>query len=152
MAITKIHRITSTLNKALDYIKDINKTDDTLLITGYGCSPEIADIEFEQVRRNAMKPGGTLAFHLIQSFAPGEVDYETAHKIGVELADKVLRNRFQYVVATHIDKDHIHNHTSSVGTASLSIIIDLDDEHIHSSMISTISSSLELSTCSLSIS
>lgn len=111
MAITKIHRITSTLNKALDYIKDKNKTDDTLLITGYGCSPEIADIEFEQVRRNAMKPGGTLAFHLIQSFAPGEVDYETAHKIGVELADKVLRNRFQYVVATHIDKDHIHNHT-----------------------------------------
>lgn len=110
MAITKIHRITSTLNKALDYIKDKNKTDDTLLITGYGCSPEIADIEFEQVRRNAMKPGGTLAFHLIQSFAPGEVDYETAHKIGVELADKVLRNRFQYVTATHIDKDHIHNH------------------------------------------
>ena len=110
MAITKIHRITSTLNKALDYIKDKNKTDDTLLITGYGCSPEIADIEFEQVRRNAMKPGGTLAFHLIQSFAPGEVDYETAHKIGVELADKVLRNRFQYVAATHIDKDHIHNH------------------------------------------
>ena len=110
MAVTKIHRITTTLIHALDYIENKNKTDDNLLITGYGCSPEIAAIEFEQVRRNAMKPGGTLAFHLIQSFAPGEVDYDTAHKIGVELADKVLKNRFQYVVATHIDKDHIHNH------------------------------------------
>ena len=110
MAITKIHRITSTLSKAIDYIENKNKTDDNLLITGYACSPEIADIEFDQVRRQSMKPGGTLAFHLIQSFAPGEVDYETAHRIGVELADKVLKNKFQYVVATHIDKGHIHNH------------------------------------------
>lgn len=110
MAITKIHRITSTLSKAIDYIENKNKTDDNLLITGYACSPEIADIEFDQVRRQSMKPCGTLAFHLIQSFAPGEVDYETAHRIGVELADKVLKNRFQYVVATHIDKGHIHNH------------------------------------------
>ena len=91
MAVTKIHRITTTLSKALDYIENKNKTDDKLLVTGYSCSPEIAAIEFEQVRRNAMKPGGTLAFHLIQSFAPGEVDYETAHKIGIELADKTLK-------------------------------------------------------------
>ena len=110
MAVTKIHRITTTLSKAIDYIENKNKTNDNLLITGYGCAPEIAAIEFEQVRRNAMKPGGTLAFHLIQSFASGEVDYDTAHKIGVELADKILKNRFQYIVATHIDKDHIHNH------------------------------------------
>lgn len=110
MAITKIHRITSTLSKAIEYIENKNKTDDNLLITSYACSPEIADMEFDQVRRQSMKPGGTLAFHLIQSFAPGEVDYETAHRIGVELADKVLKNRFQYVVATHIDKEHIHNH------------------------------------------
>ena len=110
MAITKIHRITTTLSKALDYIENKDKTDDTLLVTGYACSPEIADMEFDQVRLQADKPGGTLAFHLIQSFAPGETDYETAHKIGVELADRILKNRFQYVIATHIDKGHIHNH------------------------------------------
>ena len=51
-----------------------------------------------------------LAFHLIQSFAPGEVDYDTAHKIGIELADKILKGRFQYVIATHIDRGHVHNH------------------------------------------
>ena len=110
MAVTKIHRITTTLSKALDYIENKDKTDDTLLVAGYACSPEIADMEFDQVRRQADKPGGTLAFHLIQSFAPGETDYETAHKIGVELADRILKNRFQYVIATHIDKGHIHNH------------------------------------------
>ena len=60
MAITKIHRITTTLIHALNYIENKSKTDDNLLVTGYGCSPEIAAIEFEQVRRNAMKPGGTL--------------------------------------------------------------------------------------------
>lgn len=110
MATTKIHRVTTTLTKAIDYIENPNKTDGSLLISGYGCSPEIAAIEFDQVRRNAMKSGGTLAFHLIQSFAPGEVDYDTAHKIGTELADKLLKDKFQYVIATHIDKGHIHNH------------------------------------------
>lgn len=110
MATTKIHRVTTTLTKAIEYIENPNKTDGSLLISGYGCSPEIASIEFDQVRRNAMKPGGTLAFHLIQSFAPGEVDYNTAHRIGTELADKILKDKFQYVIATHIDKGHIHNH------------------------------------------
>ena len=110
MATTKIHRVTTTLTKAIEYIENPNKTDGSLLISGYGCSPEIASIEFDQVRRNAMKPGGTLAFHLIQSFAPGEVDYDTAHRIGTELADKILKDKFQYVIATHIDKGHIHNH------------------------------------------
>ena len=50
------------------------------------------------------------AYHLIQSFLPGEVDFDTAHRIGMELADKVLEGKYSYVVSTHIDKDHIHNH------------------------------------------
>lgn len=50
------------------------------------------------------------AYHLIQSFLPGEVDFDTAHQIGMELADKVLEGKYSYVVSTHIDKDHIHNH------------------------------------------
>lgn len=110
MAVTEIHRITTTLNKALDYIQEPKKTDDKLLVSGFACSPEIAFYQFGQTKRNASKTDGTLAFHLIQSFAPGEVDYETAHKIGIELADKILKGRFQYVIATHIDKGHVHNH------------------------------------------
>ncbi len=110
MAVTEIHPITTTLNKALDYIMNPKKTDNTLLVDGYACSPQIAFYEFNQVKKNADKTDGTLALHLIQSFSPGEVDYETAHKIGIELADKILKGRFQYVVATHTDKGHIHNH------------------------------------------
>lgn len=110
MAVTEIHPITTTLNKALDYIMNPKKTDNTLLVDGYACSPQIAFHQFNQVKKNADKTDGTLALHLIQSFSPGEVDYETAHKIGIELADKILKGRFQYVVATHTDKGHIHNH------------------------------------------
>ena len=110
MAVTEIHPITTTLSKALDYIQNPDKTDEKMLVSGYACSPETAVFQFNQVKKNADKKDGYLAFHLIQSFSPGEVDYETAHKIGQELADKVFRGKFQYVCATHIDKGHIHNH------------------------------------------
>ena len=110
MAVIEIHRITTTLNKALDYIQDPKKTDNKLLVSGFDCSPTMAYYHFGRVKRNADKTDGTLAFHLIQSFSPGEVDYETAHKIGRELADKVFKGRFQYVIATHTDKGHVHNH------------------------------------------
>ena len=110
MAVTEIHPITTTLSKALDYIQNPDKTDEKMLVSGYACSPETAVFQFNQVKKNADKKDGYLAFHLIQSFSPGEVDYETAHKIGQELADKVFRGEFQYVCATHIDKGHIHNH------------------------------------------
>ena len=110
MAVTKIHPIETTLKKAFDYIEDDEKTDGKMLCTGYGCEPEIAAEQFEYVKKSANKTGGYLAFHLIQSFAPGETDFETAHKIGIELADKLLKGKYQYVVATHIDKGHVHNH------------------------------------------
>ena len=57
-----------------------------------------------------MHKGNNLAFHLIQSFKPGETDPETAHKIGIELANRFLKNQYEYVLSTHVDKDHIHNH------------------------------------------
>ena len=110
MAITKIHPITATLNKALDYIQNPDKTDKKLLVSGYACTPTVALFQFNQVKQIAEKKNGILAEHLIQSFAPGEVDYETAHKIGIELADRILKGRFQYVIATHIDRGNIHNH------------------------------------------
>lgn len=110
MAVTEIHPITTTLNKALDYIMNQKQTDDKLLVDGFGCSPEIAFYQFNHIKKNAEKTDGTLALHLIQSFASGEVDYETIHKIGIELADKILKGRFQYVIATHTDRGHVHNH------------------------------------------
>ncbi len=110
MAITKIHPITTTLSKALDYIQASDKTDEKLLVSGYACTPSIAVFQFNQIKEKADKKYGSLAQHLIQSFAPGEVDFETAHRIGIDLADRILKGRFQYVIATHIDKGHIHNH------------------------------------------
>lgn len=110
MAVTKIHPIKSTLNKALAYICNPEKTDDKILISSFGCSYETADIEFGFTLSQAREKGDNLAHHLIQSFAPGEVSYEEAHRIGKELADKVLGGRYEYVLTTHIDKGHIHNH------------------------------------------
>ncbi len=110
MAVTKNHSINATLKKALDYICNPEKTDGTLLVHSYGCSPETADMEFEWTRQKAREPGPHLARHLIQSFAPGETTPEQAHEIGKQLADEVLGGRFEYVLTTHIDRNHIHNH------------------------------------------
>ena len=110
MAVTKIKSIKSTLNKALDYIQNPDKTDGKMLVSSFGCSYETADIEFEYTLSQALQKGNNLAFHLIQSFEPGKVDYETAHKIGKQLADAVTKGQHEYVLTTHIDKGHVHNH------------------------------------------
>lgn len=110
MAITKNHPINATLKKAVDYICNPAKTDGTLLVYSYGCAPETADIEFEWTREKAREPGPHLARHLIQAFKPGETTPEQAHEIGKQLADEVLGGRFEYVLTTHIDRNHIHNH------------------------------------------
>ena len=110
MAVTKIKPVKSTLSKALDYIENPDKTDGKMLISSFGCSYETADIEFGYTLSQALNKGNNLAFHLIQSFAPGEVDYEKAHEIGKQLADAVTKGQHEYVVTTHVDKGHIHNH------------------------------------------
>lgn len=110
MAVTKNHPINATLKKALDYICNPVKTDETLLIHSYGCSPETADIEFEWTWEKAREPGPHLARHLIQAFKTGETTPEQAHEIGKQLADEVFGGRFEYVLTTHTDRNHIHNH------------------------------------------
>ena len=110
MAVTKIHPIKSTLKKALDYIENPDKTDDKLLVSSFACSYETADIEFEMLLAQAYQKGNNLAHHLIQSFAPGEATAEQAHEIGKQLADEVLQGKYPYVLTTHIDKGHVHNH------------------------------------------
>ena len=110
MAVTKIHPIKSTLRKALDYIENPDKTDEKLFVSSYGCSYETADIEFQMLLDQALKKGNNLAHHLIQAFEPGETKPEQAHEIGRQLADEVLGGKYPYVITTHIDKGHLHNH------------------------------------------
>lgn len=110
MAITKIWPIKSTLKKALDYIENPDKTDDKLLVSSFACAYETADIEFELLLSQAIQKGNNLAHHLVQAFEPGETTPEQAHKIGRQLADEVLQGKYPYVLTTHIDKGHIHNH------------------------------------------
>ena len=114
MAYLKIFPIKVTDKKALDYITNPDKTDEKLLVSSFGCSPETADLEFsmtrEMAKKNGMDKGDNLAFHLIQSFKPGEVDAETVHRLGQQFADEVLKGKYEYVISTHVDKNHIHNH------------------------------------------
>ena len=119
MAYLKIFPIKVTDKKALDYITNPDKTDEKLLVSSFGCSPETADLEFSMTRelakKNGMDKGDNLAFHLIQSFKPGEVDAETAHRLGQQFADEVLKGKYEYVISTHVDKNHIHNHIIFTG-------------------------------------
>ena len=110
MAYTKIHAITATVNKAVDYICNPAKTDEGILISSYGCSPETAAYDFKFALSKTNQSDPNKAYHLIQSFLPGEVSYAEAHRIGVKLADKLLEGKYSYVVSTHIDRGHVHNH------------------------------------------
>jgi hypothetical protein len=110
MAITKIHPIKSTLNLAINYITSNDKTDEQILISSDGCSPSTAHLQFMNTREVNDTRGTVLARHLIQSFVPGEVSPEKAHEIGLALAKEVLNGEYEYVLATHVDRNHIHNH------------------------------------------
>ena len=110
MAVTKTHPIKSTLKAAIDYICNPVKTDGKLLVSSYGCTAETADIEFEWTRRHSIDKGTNLGRHLIQAFEPGEVTPEEAHEIGMQLAKEILGGKYEFVLTTHIDKDHVHNH------------------------------------------
>ena len=115
MAVTKIKPIRGTVNKALAYILDPQKTDDALYVSSYGCAAsDAAAKEFEWTRNLAVQQGmqmpKVIARHLIQSFDVGEVTPEQAHEIGKQFADEWLKGKYEYVIATHIDKGHCHNH------------------------------------------
>lgn len=110
MAYTRIHAVKATVQKALKYICNLEKTDGQILIDSFACGIETAHYDFMDALSKSSGVGDKQAFHLIQSFAPGEVDFDTAHQVGIELADKLLENKFSYVIATHIDKEHCHNH------------------------------------------
>ena len=110
MAYTKIHAVKATVHKAIAYICNPEKTDENILISSYGCSPETAHFDFKFALSKTNAKDENKAYHLIQSVLPGEVSFDEAHRIGMELADKVLDGKYSYVVSTHIDKGHVHNH------------------------------------------
>lgn len=126
MAITKTHPIKSTLKAAIDYICDPTKTDGKLLVSAYGCTAETADIEFGWTRRHAIDKGYNLGRHLIQAFSPGEVSPEEAHEIGMQLANEILGGKYEFVLTTHVDKGHIHNHLI------FNAVSFVDHKHYHS--------------------
>ena len=102
------------MSKAIAYILNPEKTDEKLLVSSYGCASETAAREFEWTRKIAEQKGMTpvriIARHVIQSFEIGEVTPELAHEIGKQFADEILGGKYEYVLTTHIDKDHVHNH------------------------------------------
>ncbi len=110
MAITKIHPIKTTLNLSIDYICDTSKTDEQILISSYKCGYQTAAFQFTNTKELMNSSAKNLARHLIQSFMPGEITAETAHQIGTQLCDKHLKEKYEYVLTTHVDKGHIHNH------------------------------------------
>ena len=110
MAYTRIHPIKATIQKSVDYISNPDKTDGEIYVSTYGCSRPTAECDFKGALSRSGEVNINLAYHLIQAFAPGEVSYDEAHKIGEELAEKFLGGKYSYVLATHIEKQHIHNH------------------------------------------
>ena len=98
------------LHGALNYISQSYKTEEKRYVTGINCSLDTAFDEMNATKKLYQKTDGILAFHAVQSFKPGEVTPEIAHEIGIKLAEKLWGDRFEVIVATHLDREHIHSH------------------------------------------
>ncbi len=131
MAITKIWAVKDDLNRVLNYIENPDKTKESMsdslkevlayttqgyktndkqYITGINCEPRTALKQMLNTKLSYNKMDGRLAFHAVQSFKPGEVTPEECHALGIELAKRMWGNRYEVVVSTHLDKEHLHNH------------------------------------------
>ena len=98
------------LDGVIDYAADGDKTEKYFYVSGVNCLPENAKEAFAATQKRYGKTTGKVAYHMYQSFAEGEVDAQTAHRIGVKLAEKVFGDRFEALVSTHLNTDHFHNH------------------------------------------
>lgn len=123
MAVTRIipirgskgQSVIKSLTERTDYVKDSEKTENGSLIYTYGCTPQLIAAEFalskrQYVQRTGRKAPGVIAYHIRQSFKPGEITPEEANIVGRELAERFLKGRHAYIVCTHVDKRHIHSH------------------------------------------
>ena len=107
----------TAIQDIIAYVKNPNKTEEGRLVTGFQCSPQIADAEFLFAKRRYIQKTGrvrgtddVIAYHLRQSFVPGEITPEEANRLGRELAKRFTRGRNAFIVCTHTDRHHIHNH------------------------------------------
>ncbi len=112
MATTKIISIRSTEANAIAYIANPEKTGNGRLIYTFGCclNPYEASADFDSVRKNGTGRNHILSHHFIQSFLPGEINPENALQVDIELCRKFLDDEYQYYLAVHSDKEHIHLH------------------------------------------
>ena len=94
----------------MNYILAEQKTEKGALVTSFHCNVGSLAPDFLDVREASGTKGNVLAHQIIQSFAIGEVSKEKAHEIGVALCDALLKGEYQYVISTHVDKKHVHNH------------------------------------------
>ena len=99
-----------SLQDALDYAANRDKTEQSCFESSYACTLETAFADMRQTKERWHKSGGVQGYHLVQSFAAGEVTPELAHRIAKELADRVLGGRYEYVIGTHLNTGHIHSH------------------------------------------
>lgn len=98
----------TSLSNVLSYVENPEKTQ--RLVTGINCDPETALSEMRATKLRWDKGGGVIGYHIIHSYAPGEVTPEEAHDAGVEFAQRLLGEKYEVVVATHVDRDHLHCH------------------------------------------
>ena len=99
-----------SLQDALDYAANRDKTEQSCFESSYACTLETAFADMRQTKERWHKSGGVQGYHLVQSFVAGEVSPELAHRIAKELADRVLGGRYEYVIGTHLNTGHIHSH------------------------------------------
>ena len=116
--------VAEALGRVTDYVKNPEKTNGGDLVTAYQCNPSIADQEFLFFKRQyaaitgrERKDNDVIAYHLRQSFKPGEITPELANKIGYELAMSLTKGKHAFIVCTHVDKQHIHSHIVFNSTA-----------------------------------
>ena len=102
--------LVNDLKDVIDYAKNSDKTEKEYFVTGINCETNSAYEEMQDTKRFYKKQDKILAFHAYQSFAEGEVTPELAHQIGVQLANEMWGDRFQVIVTTHLNTNHIHNH------------------------------------------
>ena len=123
MAVTRIipirgskgQSVIKALTERTDYVKNPDKTENGALVYAHGCTPQLVAAEFalskrQYAQRTGRKEPGVIAYHIRQSFKPGEVTPEEANRVGRELAERFLKGKHAYIVCTHTDKRHIHNH------------------------------------------
>ena len=107
----------TAISDIIDYVENPDKTDSGRLITSYHCDSRIADAEFLFSKRQYLAKTGrqrgaddVIAYQIRQSFVPGEITPEEANRLGCELARRFTKGNHAFIVCTHIDKAHIHNH------------------------------------------